>query len=208
MLPLRGEGVVLFKFLRDEHFEMDWRRLFTMAVLIILIGATLVLASLFHSDVMLLFAGHLSWLPLSGLIFFGLGMAECFEAFVTKESREFHQNLQVGVLDCVIGSMMFLSVAEELIRYSMMIAAFLIVRGTVRIVLVNTLKLPQALPTSIGGVVAVLMGVMIWQQWPTAEGWFVALCVNLEIVFRGWAMMMFSLLVRQQKLQRFQSSKA
>lgn len=181
------------------QFGMDWRRLFVMGVVMILVGASLVCASLFNSNVMLMFAGHLSWLPLSGLIFLGLGLSECLEAFVTKDSREFHQNIQVGVLDSVVGAIMFLSVADELSRYSMMLAAFLIVRGLVRIILVNKLKMPHALSTTLLGLVSIAMGIMIWQQWPFTEGWFVALCVNVEICFRGWSMMMFALLVRKQK---------
>lgn len=189
----------LTSWLAQERFSMDWRRLFVMGCIINLIGVILALASVFNSEAMLLFATQLSWLPLSGMILLGLGLAECFEAFISKESREFQQNLHVGILDSVIGGLMFLSIAEDLIRYSMMIAAYLLVRGIVRIILVNTLKLPHRLSTSFTGAVSVLMGIMIWQQWPTAEGWFVSLCVNIEIIFRGWAMMMFALWVRKHQ---------
>jgi uncharacterized membrane protein HdeD (DUF308 family) len=182
-----------------ERFGMDWRRLFFLGALIIIVGIMLVSASLFNSNVMLMFASHLSWLPLSGLIFLGLGLLECLDAFVTKDAREFQQNVQVGILDSVVGAMMFLSVADELSRYSMLLAAFLMVRGLVRIILVHKLKLPYLLSTTLLGVISIAMGIMIWQQWPFTEGWFVALCINVEICFRGWSMMMFALLVRKQK---------
>lgn len=191
---------MLTKYFRTERFELDWRRLFIMGVLIVLTGSTLVLASMFNADAMVSFAPGLSWLPLSGLIILILGIVECLEAFFAKESREFHQNLQVGVLDSVIGALIFLSIAEEINRYSMMIAAFLIVRGIVRMVMVVVLKLPHAFSTSLGGGISIVLGLMIWQQWPTTEGWFVALCLNVEIAFRGWAIMMFSLWLRKQQV--------
>jgi len=59
---------------------------------------------------------------------FPLGLLECLDAALAKETRDFLQNLQVGCLDTVIGAMIILSVTEELSRLSMMIATFLIVR--------------------------------------------------------------------------------
>jgi len=34
---------------------------------------------------------------------------------------------------------------------------------------------------------------------PTAEGWFISFCLNIEIAFRGWAGISFALWVRKQK---------
>ncbi|MGR9037769.1 MAG: hypothetical protein ACU83O_14475, partial [Gammaproteobacteria bacterium] len=67
--------------------------------MLLLIGSNLVLASVFKVNTMLLGAMEFSWLPLSGMIIFFLGLQECMEAFFSKISREFHQNLQVGILD-------------------------------------------------------------------------------------------------------------
>jgi hypothetical protein len=59
---------------------------------------------------------------------FSLGLLECLDTALAKETRDFLQNLQVGCLDTVIGAMIILSVTEGLSRLSMMIATFLIVR--------------------------------------------------------------------------------
>lgn len=127
-------------------------------------------------------------------------MAECLDAALTKEPRDFLQNLQVGVLDAVIGTMIILSVTEEPSRLSMMIATFLIVRGIVRMTLAHALRLPHILVTSFGGLISVIMGFLIWKQWPTGDGWFMSICLNVEIAVRGWAMMIFALWVRTQNV--------
>jgi hypothetical protein len=116
-----------------------------------------------------------------------------------KEARDFLQNLQVGVLDAVIGGLIILSVAEEPSRLSMMIATFLIVRGIVRITLAHALRLPHAFVTSLGSLTSIVMGFLVWLEWPSAEGWFISLCLNIEIAVRGWALMTFALWVRKQK---------
>lgn len=190
---------LLERLFRFERFDLGWRRLLLEGAAISLLGATLALASTFRSDGVILFARDLSWLPASAVVILALGLLECLDALLAKEPRDFFQNLQVGVLDAVVGGLIILSVAETPARLSLMIAAFLMVRGIVRIVLVQALRLPNALSTSVCGLASIVMGLLIWLEWPTPAGWFLALCLNVEIAFRGWAIMMFALWVRQQK---------
>ncbi|MDP1774034.1 MAG: hypothetical protein Q8L15_17325 [Methylobacter sp.] len=192
---------LLEKLFSYERFEMDWRRLLMQGALIVLTGATLAMASALNPDAMVLTARHLSWLPVSGMVILSLGLLECLDAALAKETRDFLQNLQVGVLDAVIGGLIILSVTAEPARLSMMIAAFLIVRGIVRITLVYALRLPHTLSTSLGGLLSIIMGLLIWLEWPTGDGWFISLCLNAEIAVRGWAMMTFALWVRTQKTE-------
>ncbi|TAL43342.1 MAG: hypothetical protein EPN89_15955 [Methylovulum sp.] len=185
---------------RFERFNMNWRRLLMQGLVIFLMGLILVFASVLNPDAVVMSARYFSWLPLCGIIILALGLLECLDAFLAKEQRDFFQNLQVGVLDTVVGGLIILSVTEEPARLSLMIAAFLMVRGIVRIVLTYALSLPQIISTAVCGLISILAGFMVFLGWPTSAGWFIALCLSIEIAFRGWAMMMFSLWVRKQNL--------
>jgi uncharacterized membrane protein HdeD (DUF308 family) len=46
--------------------------------------------------------------------------------------------------------------------------------------------------------VSVILGILICFEWPTNEGWFLSLSLNIEIAFRGWAMIMFSLWLKKK----------
>lgn len=181
-----------------EEFNLSWKRLMFQGGLIIVLGVTLVLASIFSPDSIIMSAREFSWLPVTGMVILALGLHECLEAFFAKALRDFHHNLQVGILDIVIGGLIIFSVSEDPARISMMIAAFLIVRGSVRVALVHALGLPHKYSTSFMGITAVIMGFLICFNWPTAESWFLALCLSLEIIFRGWAMIIFSLWVKRK----------
>lgn len=185
---------------RFERFNMNWRRLLMQGLVIFLMGLILVFASVLNPDAVVMSARYFSWLPLCGIIILALGLLECLDAFLAKEQRDFFQNLQVGVLDTVVGGLIILSVTEEPARLGLMIAAFLMVRGTVRIALTYALSLPQIISTAVCGLISILAGFMVFLGWPTSAGWFIALCLSIEIAFRGWAMMMFSLWVRKQNL--------
>lgn len=186
------------KLFRLRKMKLDWRRFIIQGIIIMFVGALMSLASVVNPDAIILSARGFSWLPASGMFIILLGIIGCFEALFAKEQREFLQNLQVGVLDMVVGTLMILSFAGTLSRLSIMISAFLIVRGIVRIILVYSLKLPYKLSTVTGGVISIILGILVFQEWPTSEGWFISLCLNIEITFRGWAVISFALWVKKQ----------
>jgi uncharacterized membrane protein HdeD (DUF308 family) len=153
---------------RFERFETDWRRLLIQGIVILGMGSVLVLVSLLNSDAIIMMAHGFSWLPLSSIIILSLGFLECLDAITAKEQRDFFQNLQVGILDLVIGGIILFSVSDEPTRLSLMIAAFLLARGLVRVALVYMLRLPNAKSTALTGLASILMGYLILQKWPTA----------------------------------------
>lgn len=189
---------LLDKFSQIHQFDMNWQRQFVQGIIILLTGLTFALASVLQSEAVIMSATYYSWLPVCGIIILALGLLEYLDAFFAKEQRDFFQNLHVGSLDTVIGSLIILSIPETLSRLSLMIAAFLIIRGIVRITLVYALRLPQTLFTSFTGLVSIATGLMLWLEWPTGDGWFLSLCMSVEIGFRGWAMIMFGLWLKKK----------
>jgi uncharacterized membrane protein HdeD (DUF308 family) len=190
---------LLNKLSRYEGFDMDWRRLIVQWFIVMFLGVFMALASVINPNAIVLSAREFSWLPMSGMLIFALGLSECLDALLAKEQRDVLQNLQVGVLDTVVGAMIFLSVSGTIYRLSLMIAAFLMVRGIIRIILAHALDLPLKLTTSVGGIVSIISGYLIFQEWPVPEGWFISLCLNIEIAFRGWAGITFALWIKRQK---------
>lgn len=181
-----------------DNFSISWKRLMFQGGVILLLGLLLALSSVTNSDTIILSARRFSILPVSGFFLLVLGIQECLEALLAKNSRELHQNLQVGILDAVVGGLIIINISGEPQRLSLMIAAFLIVRGLVRITLARVLRLPHSTSLSICGLVSISAGIMICFEWPVNEAWFLALCLNTEIAFRGWAILMFSLWVKKK----------
>lgn len=185
---------------RHERFNMSWLRQLLQGAAIFSFGSLLVFASALNPNAVVMSARSFSWLPLCGMVILAMGLLECLDAALAREQRDFFQNLQVGVLDAVVGGLILFSVAETPERVSLMIAAFLVTRGIVRIALTRALRLPNSLSTSICGGISLLAGLLVFAQWPSPAAWFIALCLSFEIASRGWAMMMFSFWVRKQQL--------
>jgi uncharacterized membrane protein HdeD (DUF308 family) len=189
------------KFSTLEHTGTDWRRLLIRGALLLLIGVGLVAGTLFKPDVIILQVRDFSWLPLCGFVVLAVGLLECFDAAIAENLGDFFLNLQSGVLDVVVGGVIVLSVGGDPSRLSLLITAFLIIKGIFRIVLAQATHIPNIVSTTIGAVVTIILGGLIWLEWPSSAGWFLAFCLSAEIGLRGWVLMMFAFWVKTHKEQ-------
>jgi uncharacterized membrane protein HdeD (DUF308 family) len=189
------------KFDHFGRFGTDWRRLLVRGSIMLCIGAVLAVAALFKPDVIIMNAREFSWLPAAGGVVLMVGLLECFDAFIAKELRDFFLNLQNGVFDVVVAVLIIFSIGDDPARLNLMIAAFLMVKGILRIIMAHATQLPHKTSTIIGASVSFLLGVLIWIDWPSSAAWFLALCLSSDIGFRGWSLMMFAFWVKMQKAQ-------
>jgi len=187
------------KFSTLEHTGTDWRRLLLRGSIMLLIGIALVTGTVFKHDVIIFQVRDFSWLPVCGFVVLTVGLLECFDAFLAKSLEDFFLNLQTGVLDVVVGGLILFSIGGDPARLSLLITAFLIIKGVFRLTLAYAAQIPNSLSTSVGAFVSIILGLLIWFEWPSSAGWFLAFCLSAEIGLRGWAIMMFGFWVKAQK---------
>ncbi|MDO8941279.1 MAG: hypothetical protein Q7U98_19160 [Methylicorpusculum sp.] len=189
------------KFSNLEYAGTDWRRLLFRGIVMLIAGTLLVFSTLFKPDVIIMQIRDFSWLPVCGVVIFIVGCLECFDAAITMDLRSFFLNLQNGVLDVVVSGLIIFSIGDDPIRLSLLIAAFLIIKGIFRLTLTYATQLPNSVSTSVGAVISIFLGLLIWLEWPSQATWFLALCLSVEIGLRGWAGMMFAYWVKAHKNQ-------
>ena len=146
------------KFSTLEHTGTDWRRLWIRGSLMLFIGVALVAGTLFKHDVIIFQVRDFSWLPVCGIVVLAVGLLECFDAAIAKELGDFFLNLQTGVLDVVVGGLILFSIGGDPARLSLLIAAFLIVKGIFRLTLASATQLPNRVSTSVGAVLSIILG--------------------------------------------------
>lgn len=185
------------KFSQFSHLGTDWRRVLTRSVLMLVIGVTLIALTIFKPNVMLFHARDTSWLPICGFVLLAVGLLECFDALIAKELKDFFLHLQNGILDIVVASLLVLSSSDDPTRLSHLITAFLIIKGSFRIIISYAINSANVTATRIGTGVAILFGLFIWVQWPSSGAWFLAFCLSTEIALRGWATLMLALWLQE-----------
>lgn len=155
------------KFSNLEYAGTDWRRLLFRGIVMLIAGTLLVFSTLFKPDVIIMQIRDFSWLPVCGVVIFIVGCLECFDAAITTDLRSFFLNLQNGVLDVVVSGLIIFSIGDDPIRLSLLIAAFLIIKGIFRLTLTYATQLPNSVSTSVGAVISIFLGLLIWLEWPS-----------------------------------------
>jgi len=42
--------------------------------------------------------------------------------------------------------------------------------------------------TAFSGVISIVLGIMIWSQWPLSGGWAIGILVGIKLLFAGWSL--------------------
>ncbi len=182
-----------------QHTGISWWRYSIRGALMLAVGVTVILLTILKPDVMLFHVRDTSWLPICGFVVLAVGFLECFDALIAKESKDFFLNLQNALLDVVVGGVLVFSSGEDPARVSLLISAFLIIKGTYRIILSYAIQAINITFARAGAGVSILLGLLIFMQWPTSAAWFLAFCLSAEIALRGLGIITFAQWLKSQQ---------
>lgn len=113
------------------------------------------------------------------------GAGETVGAFWCRGWSGFFLHLLSGVLSVVIGMLFVRAPVDALLALTLLLTCFLLVGGVFKIVSALNYRFGAWVWSLAGGVVDVVLGVMIWQEWPASALWVIGLFVGINLVFRG-----------------------
>jgi uncharacterized membrane protein HdeD (DUF308 family) len=119
------------------------------------------------------------------LIFLG-GVAETLGAFWCRGWSGFFFHLLSGVLSIVIGVVFLRAPVGALLALTLLVASFLMVGGIFKIVVAVSYRFAAWGWPLVSGIIDLILGVMIWQEWPASALWVIGLFVGINLVFRGF----------------------
>ncbi|MGR9045102.1 MAG: HdeD family acid-resistance protein [Gammaproteobacteria bacterium] len=190
-----------------EDFDqfLPQRKLILMrGILMMLIGSLLTLMTLItplNPDTFIMSLTN-GWLPLVAIFIILIGFLETIDTFMTRHSKEYFFNLQFAIIDIVVGFFLLLEQEREPDRIILLVAAFLLIKGLFRVIAAYSVNFPNAASAMTGGLISIVLGIMLWQQWPSTSFWFISLCLCIDIVTRGWALTRFGLWLRALEKKR------
>jgi uncharacterized membrane protein HdeD (DUF308 family) len=79
---------------------------------------------------------------------------------------------------------------------TLLLAAFFLVGGLFRSIAAISLRFPNRGWALTGGIVGILLGILLWMEWPESGLWFIGMCIGIDMIFHGWAWLMLALAVR------------
>jgi uncharacterized membrane protein HdeD (DUF308 family) len=188
-----------------DHFLPQRNSLLIRGLLLTSFGFILTIFSAINPNTQIMSQSS-SWLPLVAMVIFASGILACLDAFISRHSKEFYINLQIAILDTVVGLFLLSELNKPAEKLILLAAAFLIIKGIFRVFAAITVNFPHATSAITGGLLSAILGVFLWQEWPWSTMWFICFCLSLDIMTRGWALVRFGVWLRAVNKTRMQDS--
>jgi uncharacterized membrane protein HdeD (DUF308 family) len=177
-IQLTGEG----------ELRRSWGWFLALGIVLIVLGTIALGSALLMTVASVFFFG---WLLIIG------GVMEAVHAFWRKRWAGFFLDLLTGILYVVAGWMMVTNPTESAVLLTLLIAMFLVFEGVFRIVAALAARYPHWGWVLFNGLISVLLGILIWRQWPYSGLWVIGLFIGIEMLLNGWSLVMLSLSARK-----------
>jgi len=150
----------------------------------------------------LIAVGRAVSVTLASMYFFGWlliigGVVEAVQAFWQRQWGGLIFHLLSGVLYAVVGFMVLGNPAAGATALTLIIALFFLIAGAFRIIVSLTMRFPEWHWLLLNGAITLLLGLLIWKQWPSSALWVIGLFIGIELIFTGSAWVMLSLAARR-----------
>ena len=127
---------------------------------------------------------------LFGFLLLAGGITEIINSFRGGRWSGMLVHLLIGMLYTVVGFMIIEQPEDSAIQLTLIIAFFLIIGGIFRIVFALSERFTGWPWVLLNGGVTLMLGLMIYKQWPDSGLWVIGLFVGIEMIFNGWAWIM------------------
>jgi uncharacterized membrane protein HdeD (DUF308 family) len=124
------------------------------------------------------------------------GAAEVVGAFRCCSWSGFFLELFTSALSIVVGLLFLRAPVGALAALTLLFARFLMVGGVFKIVAAVSYQFAAWGWSLAGGIIDVILGVMIWQEWPATALWVIGLFVGINLIFRGFNWIALGLALR------------
>jgi uncharacterized membrane protein HdeD (DUF308 family) len=176
-----------------EEVKRHWGWYVALGIILVILGTLAIGRTYLLTKVSVLFLG---WLLMVA------GAFEVTHAFWRERGwGGFFVDLLSGVLYVVVGFMMVANPGASAVALTLLISMYLMFHGLFRIVAAISVRLPNWVWMLLHGVASLVMGILIWRQWPLSGVWVIGLFVGIEMIFNGWTLVMLGLAARKMPLE-------
>jgi uncharacterized membrane protein HdeD (DUF308 family) len=124
-----------------------------------------------------------------GFLLLASGVAQIVHALKSRQWGTGFWGTVIGMLGVAAGLLMIFRPIVGLVTMTMLLAIYFLVDGISEIIAAFKIKPDRGWGWVLfNGVIAVLLGLMIWRQWPISGAWAIGLLVGIHILMTGWSM--------------------
>lgn len=142
--------------------------------------------------------GAATFVTMASMVFFGAllmigGVVQAVNAFKTRFGESFWLNLLAGVFYFIVGGLLFMHPTVGALTVTLLLAAFYTVSGLFKIISSLSQRYSQWGWVLFSGIVSLLLGLLIWSEWPISGFWIIGLFIGIDLIMVGWVWIALSL---------------
>ena len=164
------------------------RRLLLLGIAMIVLGTLGIFASVIFTIASVVFFG---WLLLLG------GAVLTVHAFSASRWSGFFLQLLSGVLYLLVGWTLITRPVPGAVALTLIYAISLVVQGVFRLGAALATRMDGRGSLLLSGAITLLLGILIWNQWPSSGLWVIGLFLGIDLLFYGWWLVSLALAVRR-----------
>jgi uncharacterized membrane protein HdeD (DUF308 family) len=158
----------------------------------IALGALLILLGVFAA-VCSLFTSYLSMVLLGSILLIG----GVFRAIAALSARDWAGSLLLvlsAALYVVVGALTFRHPIAAALALTLLFSALLLGVGLFRVIASVWYQFPHWGWVALSGATSVVLGLLLWNSWPSSGLWFIGFCVGIDLIADGlgWVMLALS----------------
>jgi len=127
------------------------------------------------------------------------GVVETIQSFRVRKWGGIFLHLIGGILGVLVGLLIVTHPVAGALAWTLLFASFFSVIGVFRLVAAIRLKFPNWGWAAFDGSVTLLLGLLLWIDWPGSGLWFLGFAVGVSLLLRGWSYVMFAIAVRTRR---------
>ncbi len=170
-----------------QELRRHWGWFLVLGLALIVLGVLALGASVFTTMVTMIFLG---WVLVVD------GVLQGVLAFRAHQWSGFFQHLLAGILSVIVGGLILTKPIASALTLTLLLAAFFTVSGLFQVVAALVMQFPGRGWAILSGAVNVVLGILIWQEWPESSLWLIGTFVGIDLIFKGWSYTAFGLSLR------------
>jgi uncharacterized membrane protein HdeD (DUF308 family) len=179
--------------LGDLHAELvslrsNWGWFLLLGIVLVVVGML---------AVSMTFAAGLAAVKVLAVIALLAAATEFASAIWSRRWQGVLVHLLIGALYAVFAFLILSKPTMALATLTLLAAAMFLVGGIFRVVVAVAMRFPNWGWEVVSGLVSVVLGVMIWQDWPESAVWAIGLLVGIDLIFTGWTWVALALGLRR-----------
>ncbi|MDR3646249.1 MAG: HdeD family acid-resistance protein [Candidatus Babeliales bacterium] len=159
---------------------------------LVALGILAVLFSIISTELMVIYLGA---------VLFVFGVFEVVKALKLSHWSNFFLHLFLGILYIVASIFIVIHPLANALSLTLLLAVFFVVAGIARIVFSFTNHVRNRGWLLLNGLVTLLLGILIWVQWPYSGLWVIGTIVGIDAIFTGWTWIILAIEAKNIKIE-------